>query len=133
MTKKEYLSQAYLLYKSIKRKEIRIDAMRSSLGVVATSYDDTRIKTSPHSPFESRLVMIVDLEEELKEEKEELEILKSQIWKSIRAIGDDKIETVMELRYISFENWPEIAEELGCSISYVYTLHREGLGLVRYV
>lgn len=45
MTKKEYLSQAYLLYKSIKRKEIRIDAMRSSLGVVATSYDDTRIKT----------------------------------------------------------------------------------------
>lgn len=133
MTKKEYLSQAYLLYKSIKRKEIRIDAMRSSLGVVATSYDDTRIKTSPHSPFESRLVMIVDLEEELKEEKEELEILKSQIWKSIRAIGDDKIETVMELRYISFENWPEIAEELGYSISYVYTLHREGLGLVRYV
>lgn len=133
MTKKEYLSQAYLLYKSIKRKEIRIDAMRSSLGVVATSYDDTRIKTSPHSPFESRLVMIVDLEEELKEEKEELEILKSQIWKSIRAIGDDKIETVMELRYISFENWPEIAEELGHSISYVYTLHREGLGLVRYV
>lgn len=107
--------------------------MRSSLGVVATSYDDTRIKTSPHSPFESRLVMIVDLEEELKEEKEELEILKSQIWKSIRAIGDDKIETVMELRYISFENWPEIAEELGYSISYVYTLHREGLGLVRYV
>ena len=133
MTKKEYLSQAFELNKDIKRKEIRIDALKSSLGVVATSYDDTRVKSLPHSPFESRLVMVVDLEEELKKDKEELEKLKMQIWRSIHSIGSDKVETVMELRYIAFENWPEIAEELGYSLSYVFTLHREGLESIRVV
>lgn len=133
MTKKEYLSQAFELNKDIKRKEIRIDALKSSIGVVSTVYDDTRVKSLPHSPFESRLVMVVDLEEELKKDKEELEKLKMQIWRSIHSIGSDKVETVMELRYIAFENWPEIAEELGYSLSYVFTLHREGLESIRVV
>ena len=131
MTKKEYLSQAFELNKDIKRKEIRIDALKSSLGVVATSYDDTRVKTLPHSPFESRLTMIIDLENELKKDKEELENLKMEIWRSIHSIGNNTVETVMELRYIAFENWPEIAEELGYSLSYVFTLHRMGLEAVR--
>lgn len=131
MTKKEYLSQAFELNKYIKRKELRIDALKSSLGVAATSYDDTRVKTLPLSPFETRLTMIIDLEEELKKDKEELENLKMQIWRSIHSIGNDTVETVMELRYIAFENWPEIAEELCYSQSYVFTLHRIGLESIR--
>lgn len=131
MTKKEYLSQAFVLHKYIMRKEVRIDALKSSLGVAAMDYDDVKVKTVPHSPFESQLAMVIDLENELKKDKEELEELKMKIWKSIRAIGNDTVETVMELRYIAFENWPDIAEELGYSQSYVFTLHREGLSLVR--
>lgn len=131
MTKKEYLSQAFVLHKYIMRKEVRIDALKSSLGIASTGYDDVKVKTIPHSPFESQLAMVIDLENELKKDKEELEELKMKIWKSIRAIGNDTVETVMELRYIAFENWPDIAEELGYSQSYVFTLHREGLSLVR--
>lgn len=54
-----------------------------------------------------------------------------KIWQRIRAIGNDKVETVMELRCIVFENRPDIAEELGNFQTYVFTLHREGLALIR--
>ena len=85
MTKKEYLSQAYVLNRKIEQKERRIDTLRASLGVSASNPDEVRVKSEPHSPFESMLMIIIDLEREVEKEKEELENLKMEIWKIGRA------------------------------------------------
>jgi DNA-directed RNA polymerase specialized sigma subunit len=40
-------------------------------------------------------------------------------------------ETLLEMRYLSFMRWEEIAAQLGYSQSYIYHLHRKALSLVR--
>lgn len=131
MTKKEYLSQAYNLNRRIELKEKRIDTLRSSIGSVSINPDEVKVKTELHSPFETMLLIVIDLEEEVNKDKEELEKLKLKIWQVIHSIGNDRLEGVLELRYLAFKSWEEIAKEFNYSNSYVFTLHREGLELIK--
>lgn len=132
MNKKEYLSQAFNLNRKIELKLKRIDTLRTSLGCTSSNPDEVRVKSEPHSPFETMLMIVIDLENEVKKDKEELETIKAQIWKAIHAIGNDKVEGVLELRYLAFKNWDEIADSYGHSLDYVYRLHRQGMELIRF-
>ena len=131
MNKKEYLSQAFVLNRRIELKEKRIDALRASIGCTSSNPDEVRVKSEPHSTFETMLMIVLDLENEVKKEKEELEKLKMEIWKAIHAIGDDSVEGVLVLRYIGFKNWDEIAASYGHSLDYVYRQHRRGMDMLR--
>lgn len=131
MTKKEYLSQAFNLNRKIELKEKRIDTLRASIGYSSSNPDEVKVKSEPHSPFETMLMIVIDLEEEVKKEKEELERLKGEIWSTIHSIGDDGVEGVLVLRYIGFKNWDEIAASYGHSLDYVYRLHRRGMDMLR--
>ena len=131
MTKKEYLSQAFNLYRRIKRKEARINAKRASIGAYSNDPEEVKVRSLPHSPFEADLLRVIQLEEEVSEERKKLEALKAKTWDAIRTIGNDNIEAVMESRYIDFLSWQEIADNLGYSLSYTYALHGKGLALIR--
>ena len=131
MTKKEYLSRAFILNKKIRRKEVRIDNLRASIGVVSVKPDEAHVKSVPHSPFESDLVFVIDLEKDVEKMKKELEAIKKEIWRSIHTIGDDKLESVLELRYIAFKEWNEIADEMWYSVDYIFRLHREAVDVMR--
>lgn len=131
MNKKEYLSQAFNLNRRIEQKEKRIDTLRASIGCSSSNPDEVRVKSEPHSPFETMLMIVIDLENEVKKEKEELERLKMEIWRAIHAIGDDRAETILELRYLAFKDWPDIVEEIGLTQDYVFRLHRRAVALVR--
>ena len=44
---------------------------------------------------------------------------------------DEKCETLLEMRYLTFLGWDQVAVQLGYSQDYVYHLHRKALALVR--
>lgn len=131
MTKKEYLSQAFVLNRRIELKEKRIDALRASISCTSSNPDEVRVKSEPHSPFETMLMIVIDLENEVAKEKEELEGVKAGIWNTIHAIGNDRAEAILELRYLAFKDWPDIVEEIGLTTDYVFRLHRQAVAMVR--
>ncbi len=51
--------------------------------------------------------------------------------KAIRSVNSMKCETLLEMRYITFLAWDQIASHLNYSQDYIYHLHRKALGLVK--
>ena len=53
--------------------------------------------------------------------------LKKDIIRRIKAVESAELQTILELRYLSYMGWEEIAIELGYGIDNVFRLHRNAL------
>jgi DNA-directed RNA polymerase specialized sigma subunit len=73
----------------------------------------------------------VDLEKEINTGIANLMQLKIEIGQTIRSINSMECETLLEMRYLTFMTWEQIAAQLGYSQNYIYHLHRKALSLVR--
>ncbi len=131
MTKKEYLSQAYYLDKRIKSRERQLEALKAHAVYAGPIYDE-KVSASPscRSAMESAAVRIVELEKEIQSQIEELVSLKSEIEKAIHSIGNDQYETLLEMRYLAFLGWDEIAARMNLSKRYVFKVHGRALDCI---
>jgi DNA-directed RNA polymerase specialized sigma subunit len=132
MNAKEYLSQALYLDKRIKAKERQLDWLKEHAVYVSPHISDMPKTPRAHrSAMEEAVVKIVDLETEISNGITLLVQLKNSIARAIRCISSMECETILEMRYLTFMSWEEIAAQLGYSQSYIYHLHRKALSLVR--
>jgi DNA-directed RNA polymerase specialized sigma subunit len=132
MNKKEYLSQALYLDKRIKAKERQLDWLKDHAVYVSPQISDMPKTPRAHrSAMEEAVVKIVDLETEISNAITLLVQLKRSIARAIRGINSMECEAILEMRYLTFMSWEEIATQLGYSESYIYHLHRKALSLVR--
>ena len=53
--------------------------------------------------------------------------LKKDIIRRSKAVESAELQTILELRYLSYMRWEEIAIELGYGIDNVFRLHRNAL------
>lgn len=131
MKAKEYVSQAFYLDKRIKAKERQIDWLKSHALYVSPQISDLPKASPAHrSAIEEAVVRIVEIETEVNNGIAQLMKLKKEIGESIHSINSMECETILEMRYLTFMSWEEIAAQLGYSKDYIYHLHRKALGLV---
>ena len=69
----------------------------------------------------------VDLENEISSDIDSLVDLKAEMVSVIKNVRNPELQTLLELRYLCFKTWEQIAVELGYSIESIYRLHREAL------
>ena len=50
---------------------------------------------------------------------------------AVKAVDNPELQTLLELRYLCFMDWPDIASEMHCSESNVYKVHSRALRAVR--
>jgi len=133
MNAKEYLSQAWYLDKRIKTKERQIDWLRSHAAYVSPKISDEPkvVVSGRRSPVEEAVVRITELEDEINTSIANLMMLKQEIGRAIRGVNNMECETLLEMRYLTFLAWDQVAVQLGYSQDYIYHLHRKALALVR--
>ena len=132
MKPKEYLSQAWYLDKRMKTKERQLDWLKAHAVYVSPKLSEVPKATSVHrSPVEEAVVRIMELETEINTGISQLMQLKKDIAESIRNINSIECETLLEMRYLTFLSWDQIAAQLNYSTDYIYHLHRKALSLVR--
>lgn len=128
MTAKEYLSQAFWLDKRINSKLGQI----ASLTELATKCTPN-ITGMPKAPNQSRssmadsVVKIIDLQAEINRDIDRLVDLKRELMKVIKAVDNIEHQILLELRYLCFKTWEQIAVELGYDVRHIYRLHRQAL------
>ena len=131
MTARDYLGQAFRLDQRINSKIEQI----GSLNDLAKKCTST-ITGMPHNPnkgndsMATAVVKIIDLQEEINKDIDALVDLKKEIYSVIQNIDNVECQTLLELRYLSFKTWEEIAVEMDYCIDNVYRLHRKALALV---
>ena len=128
MTAKEYLSQAYRLDKRIDSK---IEQLKS-LNLLATKCTSTlsdmpKSQSISNSRLEDTVVKIVDLQEEINMDIDSLVDLKRDIVKTIKSVQNPEYQIILDLRYLCFKTWEEIAVQMNCSIDNVFKIRKNAL------
>ncbi|MDE5557848.1 MAG: DUF1492 domain-containing protein [Ruminococcus sp.] len=132
MTPKEYLEQAIYLDQRINSKLTQTENLRSLTTKVTTVYSDT-----PHNPapdcqrLEKTIAKIIDLENDINKDIDKLIDLKKEITETINEIPDLRHRTILEMRYLSFRTWEQIAVALSLDLRWVHRLHSKGLQKIK--
>jgi len=124
MSTKDYLSQAYRIDQRINSKLAQVMSLRDLLGkATGTLSGAPKAATpNPHS-MEDTIAKMVDLENEINEDIDTLVDLKAEIMRRIKRVENTEYQTILELRYLCFKRWEEIAVEMGYSLRRLYELH----------
>ena len=131
MTARDYLGQAFRLDQRINSKIEQVSSL-NDLAVKCTS----SVTGMPHNPNKGSdsmgdaIAKIVDLQREINKDIDVLVDLKAEIYSVVQAIDNVECRTLLELRYLSFMRWEEIAEKLNYGMENVYRLHRKALAMV---
>ena len=124
MNAKEYLSQAYRIDQRINSKLEQVMSLRALLGkATGTLTGVPKAATpDPHS-MEDTIAKMVDLENEINNDIDTLVDLKTEITRRIKRVENTEYQTILELRYLCFKRWEEIAVDMGYSLRRLYELH----------
>ena len=124
MTTKEYLAQAYRIDQRINSKLEQIVSLRELATKATSTLSDTPPSGSRnvHS-MEGIIVKMIDLENEINADIDVLVDLKKEIMSIIKKINNPEQQTLLELRYLCFKTWEQIAVEMKYSIQNAYKVH----------
>ena len=128
MTKKEYLSQAYRLDQRINSKLAQVTALNDlATKCTSTLTDMPRNPNRGISTMADAVEKIVDLQSEINRDIDALVDLKRNIVRAIKAVANTEYQTILELRYLCFETWEQIAVDMGYNVRHVYRIHDEAV------
>ena len=128
MTARDYLSQAYRLDQRINSKLEQVE----SLNDLATKVSST-LTGMPKNPNRATSTMadtvtkIIALQAEINNDIDRLVDLKREMVAVIKAVANTERQTLLELRYLCFKTWEQIAVEMDYTVRNVHLLHKEAL------
>lgn len=124
---KHYLRQAHKTELRINSKLEQLESLRALAEKTTTTLELTPKGQSGGKTTENIVTKIVDLENEIKLDIEELLDIKADVQKVIKTVGEPELELLLELRYLCYREWSEIAQEMNYDISWVHRLHGKAL------
>ena len=132
MTAKEYLGQAYRLDQRINSKLEQVLSLRElTTKATATMSDMPGGGSRNVYKMQDIIGKIVDLENEINADIDKLVDLKREMVTVIKAVTDPELQTLLELRYLCFKTWEQIAVDMQYSTRNIYKLHDCALAKVK--
>lgn len=132
MTVKEFLNQGYHIKARVQAKEERIDSWQQiAESITAPIRGDGGVQHSPSKKIENCAVNIVDLQNEIKAEIAELVQVEREIGRFIKAAPLDETDRfILELRYLNYKKWEEIAVELNYAYRWIMRRHKRAIAVL---
>lgn len=131
MTAKEYLNQAFYLDRRINSKLDMLATLKEmATKTTVVMQDDVVSHTKNVHALEDAVSKIVDMQNEINMEIDRLVDTKQEILRTIQEVQKPDYQMLLELRYICFRSWEEIADRLCCTVSNVYKMHTKALQAV---
>ena len=131
MNAKEFLEQVRYVDRAIDSKLEQVERLRSESTKATSLVSDMPRSSSPNlRRLEDTIIKIIDLEHEINRDIDRLVDLKKAARESINAMPNPDERLILELRYLCYKTWPEIAEAISLSESHIHRLH--GFALLHF-
>ena len=128
---KAYLNQVYRLEQRINSKLEQVARLRSMAKHMTVSYGAEPVsRTRNVSSMEDAILKIMMVEREIDQTIDAMLAQRKEIETTIQLVTDPDSRTLLELRYLAFKEWEEIAVIFRCSSSYAHRMHRRALLLI---
>jgi hypothetical protein len=133
MTAKTYLGQAYRIDQRINSKIEQITALRGLAAKATSTLSDMPRSPSPNlQPMETIIGKIMELEAEINRDIDALVDLKQEITSVIKRVENIDHQTLLELRYLCFKTYEQIAVEMNYSMRQTFRVHDEALETISF-
>ena len=120
---KEYLSQAFRIDQRIQSKMEQVASLNDLATRATATYSDMPgSETRNLHRMEDAILSIIELEAEMQ--------MKKDIVHKIKAVQNTEYQTLLELRYLCFKSWEQIAVDMGYELRWLYRLHHRALDAV---
>ena len=134
MTAKEYLSQAYRIDQRINSKIEQVQSLRNLAEKASATISDMPRSASPNiHRMQDFIAKALDLESEINADLCRLIDTKREIVTVIKCVENRERQTLLELRYLCFKTWEQIAVELHFDLRWVHRLHNRALNEVESI
>lgn len=131
MTAKEYLQQALRLDERINSKISQLESLRELAAKCTSTITGMPRNPSPsQSPMADAVCKIIDLQDEINRDIDHLVDLKRELVEVIRKVEDVECRLLLELRYLCFKSWEDLAVQMGYTTRNIHYLHKQALRLV---
>lgn len=127
---KEYLGQAYRIDQRIDSKMEQILSLRMLSTKAGSTISDMPGGSGNLHKMENIICKIVDLENNINDDISSLVDLKVEITKLITGIENKEHQTLLELRYLCYKTWEQIAVEMGYNVRHIYRLHESAVAQI---
>jgi DNA-directed RNA polymerase specialized sigma subunit len=127
---KDYLCQAFLLDQRISAKVEHVSSLRKLLKQVTSLHAEEEKEAEEAKEYSLRgntRVKILELEQEVDGDIDRLIDLKREMMSGISTVEQPEYHVLLELRYLSFLTWEEIAERMNYSPRQIHRLHGQAL------
>lgn len=125
---KRYLSQAYRIDQRINSKLEQIVSLHELAMKATSTINDMPVNCTKNTNKMAEIISkIVDLESEINAEIDRLVEVKKNIIFIIKQVQNSELQTLLELRYLCFKTWEQIAVDLNYGIDNVYKMHQRAI------
>ena len=126
---KEFLNRGYQSRIRIRAKKERIENWRRiAESITAAIKPVAAFSSMPSKKVEDCVCNIIELQEEIQEEIDGLVQVEREIGRAItKAVEDPTLRALLEMRYLNYLKWEEIAVQLDVTFRWTMTLHRRAL------
>lgn len=126
---KEFLNRGYQSRIRIRAKKERIENWRRiAESITAAIKPVAAFSSMPSKKVEDCVCNIIELQEEIQEEIDGLVQVEREISRAItKAVEDPTLRALLEMRYLNYLKWEEIAVRLDVTFRWTMTLHRRAL------
>lgn len=126
---KEFLNRGYQSRIRIRAKKERIENWRRiAESITAAIKPVAAFSSMPSKKVEGCVCNIIELQEEIQEEIDGLVQVEREIGRAItKAVEDPTLRALLEMRYLNYLKWEEIAVRLDVTFRWTMTLHRRAL------
>ena len=124
----ELLKQAYYIDVRIDNKLEQMEALNALATKATTTFGNEPVSgTRDVHKREETICKIVDLQNEINADIDNLVDMKRELRKTIESIPNVDYRTVLELRYLNFRKWEEIAVTMGYRLRNVHYIHDKAI------
>jgi len=128
LSAKDYLSQAYFIDQRISSKIEQVQSLRTLAEKVTPMLTKAPMgKTRSTHRMEDIIVKMVDMESEINADLKRLVDLKQEITTVIKCVEPLDLQAILEMRYLCYKTWAEIAVKLQYELRHVHRLHGRAL------
>ena len=127
MTTKNWLLRGLLLDIQIKALEREREKVFALITKSTGKFVEDRVQNSVNNVTDEQLATYANYSLEIESQIAALIAIKHEIIKTIDEVKDPTLKTLLLLRYINFETWPQVANEINYSERQTHRLHEKAL------
>lgn len=131
MTPKEYLSRARWTELHIQSRVEQAASLRMLASKTTSTVSNMPKGGGDIHAMESVIVKLADLERSINCEVDELAGMKRDISDTIASVDKPKLRLLLELRYLNYKRWDEIAAIMKYDVRQIFRMHGAALNAVQ--